>query len=218
MVATPYKRQWNIRTTAEGWIGRFRPFFLQNVNFAYVGKLWKKIGAFFRCFCPPNWPFLLGVGPFSNIEGLPSPSILARAPQFWQKPPLSTASKMLDQARSPRSSHSPAPQFWQKPLNFGKVVVPKKNGQFWGGKKNLCTPKKKVMLGNGYAMCFLQKKMKKICQIWPRQTLKHFTAALMEFPPCTQSQKRDRVLSEMCPEFTGSLWRFQKWCEQVKLD
>ena len=82
----------------------------------------KKIGAFFRCFCPPNWPFLLGVGPFSNIEGLPSPSILARAPQFWQKPPLSTASKMLDQARSPRSSHSPAPQFWQKPLNFGKVL------------------------------------------------------------------------------------------------
>ena len=98
---------------------------------------------FYRCFCPPNWPFLLGVGPFSNIEGLPSPSILARAPQFWQKPPLSTASKMLSQARSPRSSHSPAPQFWQKPLNFGKVVVPQKNGQFWGGEIFLCTPKKK---------------------------------------------------------------------------
>ena len=24
--------------------------------------------------------------------------------------------------------------------------------------------------------------------------------------------------SEMCPEFTGSFWRLQKWCEKVKLD
>ena len=32
------------------------------------------------------------------------------------------------------------------------------------------------------------KEMKKICQIWPRQTLKHFTAAYRGFPPCTQSQ------------------------------
>ena len=37
------------------------------------------------------------------------------------------------------------------------------------------------------------KKMKKICQIWPWETLKHFTAAYRGFPPCTQSQQRDRV-------------------------
>ena len=37
------------------------------------------------------------------------------------------------------------------------------------------------------------KEMKKICQIWPRETLKHFTAAYRGFPPCTQSQQRDRV-------------------------
>ena len=30
--------------------------------------------------------------------------------------------------------------------------------------------------------------MKKICQIWPRRPLKHFTAAYRGFPPCTQSQ------------------------------
>ena len=153
----------------------------------------KKIGAFFRCFCPPNWPFLLGVGPFSNVEGLPSPSILARAPQFWQKPPLSTASKMLDQARSPRSSHSPAPQFWQKPLNFGKVVVPKKNGQFWGGEKKFVHVQKKSDVRKWICHVLFAKEMKKICQIWPRETLKHFTAAYRGFPPCTQSQQRDRV-------------------------
>ena len=65
------------------------------------------------------------------------------------------------QQQSPGSSHSPDPQFWEWALNFGKVVVPKKNGQFWEGKNFLCTPQKKVMLGNGYAMCFLQKKWKK---------------------------------------------------------
>ena len=67
-------------------------------------------------------------------------------------------------------SHSPAPQFWQGPLNFGKVAVPKKT-----------------------ANLLFTKKEKKLCQIWPQQTLKHFTAALMGFPPCTQSQKRDRL-------------------------
>ena len=32
------------------------------------------------------------------------------------------------------------------------------------------------------------KKLKKIRQIWPRRSLKHFTAAYRGFPPCTQSQ------------------------------
>ena len=32
------------------------------------------------------------------------------------------------------------------------------------------------------------KKFKKICQIWPRRPLKHFTAAYRGFQPCTQSQ------------------------------
>ena len=32
------------------------------------------------------------------------------------------------------------------------------------------------------------KYLKKICQIWPRRLLKHFTAAYRGFPPCTQSQ------------------------------
>ena len=46
------------------------------------------------------------------------------------------------------------PQFW-------KSGGTQKKGQFWGGKKFCARPKKKVMLGNGYAMCFLQKKWKK---------------------------------------------------------
>ena len=29
----------------------------------------KNVGAFSRCFCPLNWPFFLGEGPFPRIEG-----------------------------------------------------------------------------------------------------------------------------------------------------
>jgi len=55
-----------------------------------------------------------------------------------------------------------------QPLNFGKG--PSIFEKWWYPKKR--------------QICFLQKK-KKICQIWPRQTLKHFTAAFIGFPPCT---------------------------------
>ena len=36
--------------------------------------------------------------------------------------------------------------------------------------------------------CAFAKNLKKIRQIWPRRSLKHFTAAYRGFPPCTQSQ------------------------------
>ena len=41
-------------------------FFLQNVNFVYVGKLWTKFGGFSRCFCPFSWPFSRGGALFQN--------------------------------------------------------------------------------------------------------------------------------------------------------
>ena len=50
--------------------------FLQNVNFVYVRKPWKKIGAFSGRFCPQNWPFFRG-GAFSQNWGT--------VPQFWEK-------------------------------------------------------------------------------------------------------------------------------------
>ena len=79
MVGTPYERQWNIRTTAEGSIGRFGPTFLQNVNFVYVWKLWKKFGECSSFFCPLNWPFFRGEGPFPRNEGPDSgPSFLGK--------------------------------------------------------------------------------------------------------------------------------------------
>ena len=62
------------------------------------------------------------------------------------------------QQQSPGSSHSPDPQFWEWALNFGKVVVPQKKEANFEGEKNFVHAQKKVMLGNGYAMCFLQKK------------------------------------------------------------
>ena len=73
------------------------------------------------------------------------------------------------------------------PQFLERVGAPKK-WPIWGGKKILWTLPKKVHVGNGYEMCFLKKNWKKICQIWPRRPLKHFTAAYRGFPPCTQSQ------------------------------
>ncbi len=68
----PYERQWNIRTTAEGWIGRFGPIFLQNVNFIYVLVVQKNFGAFSRCSCPLNWSFFRGGAFFQNWGAGPS--------------------------------------------------------------------------------------------------------------------------------------------------
>ena len=51
---------------------------------------------------------------------------------------------------------------------------------FWTPKKN--------STGEMNVTCAFCKKLKKIRQIWPRRSLKHFTAAYRGFPPCTQSQ------------------------------
>ena len=59
-----------------------------------------------------------------------------------------------------------------QPLNFGKG--PSILEKWWYPKKR--------------QICFLQKREKKLCQIWPQQTLKHFTAAYRGSPPCIQSQ------------------------------
>ena len=91
------------------------------------------------------------------------------------------------QQQSPKSSHSPDPQFWEWALNFGKVVVPKKKANFEGG-KIFCARPKKSNLRKWICHVLFAKEMKKICQIWPRETLKHFTAAYRGLPPCTQSQ------------------------------
>ena len=85
------------------------------------------------------------------------------------------------------SSHSPAPQFLEGPLNSGKVSVPPKNGPFEGVKK-FFGPPKKIPPGKWMWHVLFAKKLKKIRQIWPRRSLKHFTAAYRGFPPCTQSQ------------------------------
>ena len=85
------------------------------------------------------------------------------------------------------SSHSPAPQFWEGPLNSGKVSVPPKNGPFEGVNK-FFGPPKKIPPGKWMWHVLFAKKFLKIRQIWPRRSLKHFTAAYRWFPPCTQSQ------------------------------
>ena len=95
-----------------------------------------------------------------------------------------------------------------QPLNFGKGPsilekwwYPKKR-PILRGKKILCTPKKKSDVRKWICHVLFAKKMKKICQIWPRETLKHFTAAYRGLPSCTQSQQRDRV--QQCTNV--SLW------------
>ena len=122
-------------------------------------ELWKENWCVFQGVLPPWLAVFLGEGPFSKIEGLPSPSILARAPH-WGAFNVGK-SFPCQQQQSPRFSHSPAPRFWQGPLNFGKVTVPPKNSQF-GRRKKIFVDSRKFSLGNGCAMCFLQQqKMKK---------------------------------------------------------
>ena len=81
-----------------------------------------------------------------------------------------------------------------QPLNFGKGPsilekwwYPKKTANFEGEKK-ICARPKKNDVRKWICRVLFAKEMKKICQIWPRQTLKHFTAAYRGLPPCTQSQ------------------------------
>ena len=50
-------RQQIIQTTAEGWIDRFGPNFLQNVHFMSIMEPQKKFGRLFFSFTPPNKTF-----------------------------------------------------------------------------------------------------------------------------------------------------------------
>ena len=56
------------------------------------------------------------------------------------------------------------------------------------GKNFFFAPSKNFTLIKWVGHVLFAKKMKIFCQMWPRQPLKHFTAAYRGFPPCTQSQ------------------------------
>ena len=56
------------------------------------------------------------------------------------------------------------------------------------GQKIFVDPAKKSPCREWVCQVLFGKNWKKICQIWPRRPLKHFTAAYRGFPPCTQSQ------------------------------
>ena len=73
------------------------------------------------------------------------------------------------------------PQFWESD------ITPKKTANL-GGIKFFLDPEKKFPARNWVCHVLFAKKMKFFYQMWPRQQLKHFTAAYRGFPPCTQSQ------------------------------
>ena len=100
-------------------------------------------------FAPLVSRFFRGGAFFLTLRGCPAP----RALNFGKTLPLLTAAE-------PKFLSQPDPQFWKWALNFVKVVVPKKR-PILGGKKILCTPKKKSNVRKWIWMCFLQKKWKK---------------------------------------------------------
>ena len=66
MPATPYRRVIFSLTTAEGWNGRFGPFFLKCIFYTYDGaKI--KISPSFGRFYPPKESLLPSPGRFAKI-------------------------------------------------------------------------------------------------------------------------------------------------------
>ena len=84
-------------------------------------------------------------------------------------------------------SHSLGPQFLEWALNFWKGSMPLKIA-YLRRQTNFVDAPKKIPCREWVCQVLFGKNWKKICQIWPRRPLKHFTAAYRGFPPCTQSQ------------------------------
>ena len=73
--ALPYRLMQIALTTAEGWNGRFDPFFLQKVFFIYVMRSQNFFDRFLGVFTLPKWPKVPSVSPqrasFQKLRGAP---------------------------------------------------------------------------------------------------------------------------------------------------